>query len=251
MSDQRPGTGWGDHCEGLYLKRRQEEGRPGWTTADQLRTDIDHVDAYLQETGLPLTGRGLELGAGAGNIALHLAALGLNMSGVELSEQAVDWARDNARKAGIDVTFYRGDVCDPAAAQSAAWGGAYDLILDGHCLHWLVDDDRRRYLSVARALLARTGHFWVRSMCGDPPAAWMAKGGQARRDGLTLRWDPNRRLVMAGDAAVSCLLPAERLLAELAAAGFDVVHRRIWPPADAEDAAELFCLARPVQGPSA
>ena len=244
----QPHATWADNCDDLYLKHREEEGRPGWTTAAQLDTDLGLIDAFLQQTELPTTGRGLELGAGAGNIALHLAGLGFDMTGVELSAEAVNWAKENARQAGFGVPFFQGDVCDVQAARAGAWGSGYDLVVDGHCLHWLAGDDRTRFLEVARTLLAPDGRFWVRAMCGDPPAAWLAGGGTWQKGDVTMRWDADRHSVMTGEVVVCCILPPEVILAQVAEACFEVLQRHVWPPADENDAAELFCLARIAPG---
>lgn len=249
MNARDESAGWADKCEGQYRKRRLEAGRPGWTTAAQLATDLRLIDAYLSQTGLPTEGRGIELGAGAGNIALHLARRGLDMTGVELSHEAVAWASDNARQAGLEVPFFAGNVCDPDAARVAPWTGLYDLVVDGHCLHWLSGADRPRFLQVARSLLAPGGRLWVRSMCGGPPASWLAQGGTRQEGEVTMRWDPERHLVWAGEVVVCCILPPDQIEQELIEAGLEVTHRRVWPPADEEDAAELFCLARLPQGP--
>ncbi len=233
-----------DDYDRVYSRRRGAGDRPGWATAEELATDVAHMDAFVARTGLPLTGRGIELGAGAGNIALHLAASGLEMCGVELSPEAIGWARDNARAAGLDVRFCLGDARDEDAARAGAWGCDFDLVVDGHCLHWLGGEDRGRFLRVARTLLAPGGALWVRSMCDDPPAGWAVDSGTWVQDGVEMRWDPERCAVLAGDLLVCTILPARTIVAEIEAAGLEVLHRHVWPPADDQDAAELFCLAR-------
>jgi SAM-dependent methyltransferase len=228
----------------LYRKRRGAGDRPGWTTADELATDTAHLDAFIAHTGLPMTGRAIELGAGAGNITLHLATSGLDICGVELSADALEWARDNARAADVDVSFHLGDACDVEAARAGAWGRDFDLVVDGHCLHWLAGEDRERFLCVSRTILAPGGLLWVRAMCDGPPVAWLADGGTWSRDGVQMRWDPERHLVLAGELVVCSMQPARAILAEVEDAGLEVLHRHLWPPADDQDAAELFCLAR-------
>jgi SAM-dependent methyltransferase len=52
----------------------------------------------------------LDLGCGTGNHALLLAARGLSVTGVDLSAQMLEIAREKADRAGADICFVGGDV---------------------------------------------------------------------------------------------------------------------------------------------
>lgn len=70
----------------------------------------------------------LDLYAGVGLFALPLAASGARVRAAELHPQAVDDGRDNARRAGLDVAFFAGDV----RAALAVWPTEADerVVLD-------------------------------------------------------------------------------------------------------------------------
>jgi 23S rRNA (uracil747-C5)-methyltransferase len=61
-----------------------------------------------------------DLYCGAGGFALHLAASGRDVTGVELSEQAVEAARDGAARAGASARFVAADVGAWITGQDAA-----------------------------------------------------------------------------------------------------------------------------------
>ena len=81
------------------------------------------VDLMLK--GLPHGASVCELGAGSGAISLALASErpDLNVTGVELSPDAIRWARKNLKKLALpNVKFLRGDLYGPVS------GRTFDLI---------------------------------------------------------------------------------------------------------------------------
>ena len=52
----------------------------------------------------------LDLGCGNGRHAIYFAREGMKASGVDVSEQAIDWARDWAKRESLDVDFQVGDI---------------------------------------------------------------------------------------------------------------------------------------------
>jgi release factor glutamine methyltransferase len=72
--------------------------------------------------------RVVDVGTGTGAVALALKHLlpGAEVVAVDRSEEAVDLARDNAARLGLDVSVRRGDLLGPVPA---AWRGTVDLIV--------------------------------------------------------------------------------------------------------------------------
>lgn len=52
----------------------------------------------------------LDCGTGPGTIAMMLAESGYNMTGVDLSENMLSYARQNAKSAGLSIAFKQGDL---------------------------------------------------------------------------------------------------------------------------------------------
>lgn len=73
-------------------------------------------------SGLP-PGRALDIGCGVGGDAIWLASQGWQVTGIDLSQVAIDRAATAARAAGVDVDWICGDfTAEPPAA------GSYDLV---------------------------------------------------------------------------------------------------------------------------
>jgi SAM-dependent methyltransferase len=131
---------------------------------------------YLDLGLIPRGGRALDLGCGPGRNALHLAARGFEVDGVDLSPTAVTWAEERARacdpgpdrdrvgEAGVGggegegprIRFHCGDAFTLAGRELP---GPYDLVYDSGCFHHLPPHRRISYLALLDQVLAPGGHF--------------------------------------------------------------------------------------------
>lgn len=100
----------------------------------------------LERAGL-ITGRVLDVGCGTGEHTILLASAGHDVLGVDGAPTAVEQARRNAARRGIDARF---EVVDALKLGSTP---TYDTIVDSALFHIFDDDDRARYV---RSLHAAT-----------------------------------------------------------------------------------------------
>jgi ubiquinone/menaquinone biosynthesis C-methylase UbiE len=92
--------------------------------------------------------RVLDVGCGTGFLALRLAELGHDVSGVDLSGQMIEQARGKADRAALQIDFRVGDGADLDSAD-----GSYDLVVARHVIWNLPDPERglAEWLRVLRA----------------------------------------------------------------------------------------------------
>jgi methylase of polypeptide subunit release factors len=69
----------------------------------------------------PRPGRGLDLGTGSGYVAIYLALVGWQVDAVDISPRALELARHNAARNGVNLRIYASDLF-------SAVEGAYDVI---------------------------------------------------------------------------------------------------------------------------
>jgi len=87
-------------------------------------------------------GRALDLGCGTGTNAIYLAQHGFEVVGIDYVPRAIAQARPKARQAGVDVTFYVGDVTDISFLGDVR----FDLVLDIGCFHSVAEAGRPGYV---------------------------------------------------------------------------------------------------------
>lgn len=93
----------------------------------------------LERSGL-IAGRVLDVGCGAGEHTILLAAAGYDVLGVDGAPTAVEQARRNAADRGVDARFEVADALHLAGTPS------YDTVVDSALFHIFDDGDRAAYV---------------------------------------------------------------------------------------------------------
>lgn len=98
-------------------------------------------------TGLVKSGRvrpcrAIDLGCGTGNYAVWLARLGFGVTGVDSSTAAIQIARENAEKNGVQCTFVVADLLGDLHPVE----GTFDFAYDYELLHHLLPEERAVYI---------------------------------------------------------------------------------------------------------
>jgi len=215
--------------DGAYRKLR-EQGAQGWNN--------EGVEAYadmleLVAPALPPVTTGarphlLEIGCGAGNFSQLLARQGYSVTGVDISPAAIDWAIERSQADAAHLHFRVDNVLDLASCEAASFDG----VVDGHCLHCIIGDDRSRCLASAHRVLKAGGVFVVLTMCGDVSAPQLLKA-----------FDPVERVTRSSGRPTRYIGHAASIVAEIQAAGFFINQMRVIPRKDVNDQDDLLIFA--------
>ena len=92
----------------------------------------------------------------------------------------------------------------------------FDLVLDGHCLHCIIGDDRRQFFASALRVLKPEGVLQIKTMCGEPVDEFLKQSFDFA----------SRSQVIQGVGYRYCGLPDD-ILAEIKQAGFEVVQWQV------------------------
>ena len=96
----------------------------------------------------------LELGCGAGRNAIYLAKKGCSVVGVDLSENALEWAKKRISEEDVNVELVCANIFDLDFQQES-----FDFIYDSGCFHHIAPHRRVSYIEIINRLLKQDGYF--------------------------------------------------------------------------------------------
>jgi SAM-dependent methyltransferase len=128
--------------------RSAYDGVPPWDIGRPQPEFVRALDAGL------IRGDVLDVGCGTGENALHLAARGRPVLGVDAAPAAIERARAKGRARGLEATFEVRDALDLEGL-----GRTFDTIIDSGLFHVFSDADRPRFVSSLRAALRPGGRY--------------------------------------------------------------------------------------------
>jgi SAM-dependent methyltransferase len=153
--------------------------------------DVSFYVERARRSGGPV----VELGVGTGRIAVPIAAEGIHVIGVDLSEGMLEVAREQAALAGVELDLRYGDFRDPPVAETVP----LVIIPFRSLLHMQTDEDRRSVLRSVRRILEPEGTFIFDVFCPGPEDISQTHGRWLEREpGIFERadWDDRRRTLI-------------------------------------------------------
>jgi SAM-dependent methyltransferase len=112
-------------------------------------------------------GRVLDVGCGTGEHVLMAARLGLDATGADLAENALETAREKARVRGLTARFLRHD-----ARRLAELGESFDTVLDCGLFHMFSDDDRAAFVISLRSAVRPGSRYFMLCFSDQQPGDW-------------------------------------------------------------------------------
>jgi SAM-dependent methyltransferase len=104
----------------------------------------------------------LDLGCGNGRHAMYFAREGLKASGIDVSQQAIDWAIDWAKREGHDVDFRVGDMGALPYADDT-----FDAVVSHGVLDHVPSELAQAAVKEVRRTLKKGGLFYCDLRCAD------------------------------------------------------------------------------------
>lgn len=205
--------------EGMY-KHRKAAGHPGWDCEEVINEFKSTIEKSLKTSAMPSGGKVLELGCGAGDMSLFLAEKGFEVYGIDISPTAIEWAKEKAAERNLQVDFRVGSVLDLSGFSD----NVFDYILDGHCLHCIIGEDRKVFLTEALRVLKYGGVLFSETMCGE-----------VKKEELKKRFDENTRCLMIKDIAERYIGLPEDIIKEFTCTGFKILNSDVSYDQDGPD----------------
>jgi len=100
----------------------------------------------------------LDIGCGEGFYSIYLASKGFDVLGIDISENAIKYAKENAEKKGVKIRFKAMDLRDLPELNEK-----FDFILEWAILHCIPFEQRQKHIENVNNLLNKGGKYF--SMC--------------------------------------------------------------------------------------
>ncbi len=136
-------------------------GMAGWGGDERLSKGTELVSRIFSHERSPMVGKALELGCGEGNVSRLLFEKGFDVTGVDISIVAVEWAKEKAKNMQHQIEYLQRDL----SKQDALGLMKFDLVVDGNCFHCIIGKDRTVFLENVLKALNDRGVFFISSMC--------------------------------------------------------------------------------------
>ena len=125
--------------------------------------DVGRPQPAIVRVAERFAGPVLDAGCGTGENALHVAALGVPVLGVDVAETAVALAREKAAARGIDARFEVGDALHlPRLKRTFA------TVLDCGLFHTFDGDERAEYVAGLAEIMEPGGFVYVLCLNDEP-----------------------------------------------------------------------------------
>ncbi len=129
---------------------------------EKIPWNVETPPEILQKTIQAIMTKGskaMELGCGAGNYVIYFAKMGYEMTGVDISGNAIDIAKRSAASAGVTCRFSVADVLGDLEEIKEP----FDVVYDWELLHHIFPEDRGKYIQNVHRMLKDRG--WYLSVC--------------------------------------------------------------------------------------
>lgn len=168
---ERTGTGTEDLLRGRRPTSHERRTGLAWDISYQDGTapwDIGRPQAAVVRLAAEgvFAGTVLDVGCGTGENALHLAALGCSVLGVDVAETALALAREKAMGRGIEADFAVAD-----AFQLGRLGRRFETALDCGLFHTFNSEERTEYVASLASAMQRDGTLYLLCFGSDGPNA--------------------------------------------------------------------------------
>lgn len=155
-----------------------------WTK--EAPTELVDVMKYIKP------GKAIDLGCGEGLYSIYLDSLGFDVIGVDISEKAIQYAKENIKKVGANILVYQMDLLTELEDIEEK----FDFVLEWAIMHSIPFEDRERYVKNIAKILNKNGKYLVVCFNIDSPE-WGGAGKRIRQSPLnsTLYYSSQEELV--------------------------------------------------------
>lgn len=121
----------------------------------------------LVEKGLIKKGKALDICCGAGTNALYLAEKGFQVTGIDISSKAIEYAKEKAKEENMKIQFQVEDFLNLPFEDAE-----FDFVFDMGCFHHVRVKDRGAFIRGVHRVLKKEGSYLMVCFSHKNGPAW-------------------------------------------------------------------------------
>jgi SAM-dependent methyltransferase len=218
------------HAHESAYKKIKEDGYIGWGNVKSIEELGDRLTKQFLNTSIDRWLKdyknkdALDLGCGTGTTAFELAKKGMNVTGIDISNTAIEMAGELSQIQNLQINFQVGDLVSLDFLDNK-----FELIYDSHFYHCIVlDEDRKNVLQGVHRRLSDTGIFILDTMVMDKKIDITNGLNSLKFDENFILWhktnNPNTRGIINIENQFWCpqrrIYPSSKVLSEINENGF-------------------------------
>ena len=149
-----------DEWERIY--RKYPLGSLGWELGKPRPILVEFV-----EKGLIKKGKTLDLCCGAGTNTIYLAEKGFEVTAIDISQRAIEYAKKKAEQANVKINFMVQSFVDLSIEDEE-----FDFVFDMGCFHHVEIMDRHRFIKGVHRVLKKAGDYLLTCFSYKNGPAW-------------------------------------------------------------------------------
>lgn len=119
------------------------------------------------EKGLVRKGKTLDICCGAGTNTVYLAEKGFEVTGIDISPKAIEYAKEKAEQAHAKISFMVQDFLGLPFSDAE-----FDFVFDMGCFHHVEIEDRPKYIRGVHRVLKKGGSYMLTCFSNKNGPAW-------------------------------------------------------------------------------
>ena len=157
------------------FKQAYEKPRAPWT-----KTEPPQELVKLIEKRKIRPCKTIDIGCGEGFYSIYLASKGFDVTGIDISKRAIQYAKENAVSRGVNVHFVTMDIADLEQLNEK-----FDFVLEWGLMHQIMPSQRRKYVEDVVGLLNKDGKYL--SVCFNEQSPEFGGPGKYRESPSRMR----------------------------------------------------------------
>lgn len=138
-----------ENVKNIFEKAYEKPGIAVWTEINPPKELVELIESKKIQPC-----KAIDVGCGEGFYSIYLAKKGFDVLGIDISENAIKYAKENAKKAGVNIRFTAMEIGNLHKLNEK-----FDFIFEWTLLHQIIPSEREKYVRDINNILNKKGKY--------------------------------------------------------------------------------------------